>query len=80
MHNIQITNGTGFGTDTKIFLDGKELEGVISLSYDISAGDLGRVHLEFYVDSININTEAEVIKNKVEKIKEKVSRFELMEI
>ncbi len=80
MHNIQITNSTGLGTDTKIFLDGKELEGVISLSYDISTGDLGRVHLEFFTNSIDINTEAEVIDNKKEKMTKKVNRFEIMDI
>ncbi len=80
--NIQIINGTGHGIGTRVILNGKELEGVISISYNSSVGAIAKVSLEMYVDSVDLTTEAELLINKKKKVNnnKKFTRFEIMDI
>ena len=82
MNKIKIISRTIQGTGARIFLDEKEIEGVISISYNVSIDDMiPKVSLEMYADSIELTTEAEVSINK-KKVNDnkKFTRFEIMDI
>ena len=80
MHNIQLISEDGPPKNTRVFLDGKELEAVIAFSYNISVGSLGRVSLEFYTNSIQIDDKDIVIEKNKKKIDKKINRFEIMDL
>jgi len=82
MNKIKIISGTIQGTGARIFLDEKEIEGVTSISYNVSVDDMiPKVSLEMYADSIELTTKAEVSINK-KKVNDnkKFTRFEIMDI
>ena len=82
MNKIKIISSTIQGTGARIFLDEKEIEGVTSISYNVSVDDMiPKVSLEMYADSIELTTKAEVSINK-KKVNDnkKFTRFEIMDI
>ena len=81
MNKIKIISSTIQGTGARIFLDEKEIEGVISISYNVSIDDIiPKVSLEMYADFIELTTEAEVSINKKKENNKKFTRFEIMDI
>ena len=71
MHRLKIRGGAAWN-ETEIFLDEKELEGVINFTLEVGAGKVTVVTLVMHVDSID----AEYLTEQVKRL----TRFDILDI
>ena len=79
-NDIFINNDTMLGNNTEIFLNGNKLDKVISISFTAEMDRPNKIQIEMYVDTIKIDSKAEVMINGQTAEGTKYTKFEIIDI
>lgn len=73
LHRITVKNmnpdNALTGSNCKLFLDGKPLEGVVSMKVSVSAKSLAKVNLEMLVSELELDSIVSISKKRARKLK-----------